>query len=215
MADNIILNQGTGGDTLAAYDDASAKHQRVQLTQAGTDVSASAPLQVGSPAKTDLIYRYLDTNGNGTGVSNAAVDHSSAVQQYYIAPDPGEVFHIARMIVSIEDTSGMTAQEYGNLGSALTNGVEIKKMKGASLPLIDLSAGVPIQTNAQWGALCYDVDLKTWGVGDELLVVRWTFDKSGGSLRLDSANGERLSVFLNDDFSGLITHRFMVQGYVV
>jgi len=56
MADNIILNLGSGGDLLAADDDGTAKHQQVKI-EFGTDgtftpvtASVGLPVQVLSTA---------------------------------------------------------------------------------------------------------------------------------------------------------------------
>lgn len=160
--------------------------------------------------KTPLLYRYLDTNGDGTGTKNANGNYSGAVEEFYIEAQAGDSIKIARMIVSLEDTAVMQAEEYGNFGSALTNGITIKVLDEDDNVISDLTNGVPIKTNAQWGALCYDVDKKAWGAGDELLLVRWTFTKAGDFWHLEP--GQRLVVYLNDDFSGLVNQYFMVQG---
>ena len=78
----------------------------------------------------------------------------------------------------------------------------------------DITAGVPVVSNAEWGALCYDAELKSWGAGNELLVVRFTFKKGGAVVRLvaDRPTPDRLVVTVNDNLSGLLTHRFMVHG---
>lgn len=51
MADNVTLNAGSGGDTVAADDIAGVKHQRVKaqfgVDGSATDVSAADPLPVG------------------------------------------------------------------------------------------------------------------------------------------------------------------------
>lgn len=154
-----------------------------------------------------IFSRYLDTNGDGTGTKNANGNYSSAAETFYIDGP----LTITRMIVSVEDTGGMQAEEYGNLGTALTNGITIDiDSGGLDNELVDLTDGEPIKTNAGWGQLCYDVDLKSWGAGDDLLVVRWTFDKSGAPIKL--GDDDRLEITLNDDFSGLIGHYFLVQG---
>lgn len=160
--------------------------------------------------KTPILSRYLDTNGNGTGTKNANGDYSGAVEEFYIEAQAGENLEIARMIVSVEDTGGMQAQEYGNLGSALTNGIEVKVLNEHDTVIMDLTDGIPIKTNAQWGIICYDVDVKSWGAGNSLLLVRWTFAKSGQLIYLEE--GQKLVVYLNDDLDGLLFHYFMVQG---
>ena len=156
------------------------------------------------------IYRYLDTNFDGTGTKNAIGNYSGAVEAFGITPPSGEVYKITRMIVSVRDGNGFSAADYGNITNGLTNGISVYQVKG-SLILNDLTDGVPIQTNAGWGTVCYDVDVKTWGVGEESLLVRWTFAKSGRPLTLGF--GESLEVRLNDDLSDLSSHTFMVQGY--
>lgn len=154
------------------------------------------------------IFRYLDTNGDGSGTKNANGDYSSVADEFYCQPDMS--VYINRLIISIEDTSGMQAQEYGNLGSELTNGWELKVTDASGSVKLDLTDGIAVKTNAQIGRNCYDVDVKTWGAGDELLVARWTFGASGAPLYL-SAN-DKLSVTFNDDLSGLISHYFLIQG---
>ncbi len=106
----------------------------------------------------------------------------------------------------------MQAEEYGNLGAALTNGITVR-LQDSGGTVLDLTDGLPVKTNAGWGQLCYDVDLKSWGAGNELLLVRWTFERAGQPLRLEGEDSGRLEVVLNDDFTGLLAHTFQVQGY--
>ena len=164
-----------------------------------------------------ILSRYLDTNGDGTGTKDAIGNYSGAVEEFYIQPGATEVFHILRMIVSIEDTTGMQPEEYGNLGNALSNGVSVG-YEVDGVEAVDLTDGLPIKTNAQWGSLCYDVDVKNWGntPTDELVVVRWTFARSGTNIRLSGFNAtpDRLVVSLNDSLIGLVAHRFLVQGFI-
>jgi len=158
-----------------------------------------------------FISRFLDTNGDNTGTTNANGDYSSASGEFYIQPPAGEYYDIHRMIVSIGDTKGMSAEEYGNLGAALTNGITLKLL-GAGDALITQFTPIPAKSNASWGIFCYDVDVKSWGTSptDELLVARWTFTKSGRPIRL--ADNNKLMITCDDDLQGLITHYFLVQG---
>ena len=159
------------------------------------------------------ISRFLDTNGDGTGTKNAVGNYASPTE-FYIQPAAGTIYRIARMIVTIEDTTGFTATEYGNTGGALANGVTVQT-KNDSGAITDWTDQQPVTVNSEWGKMCYDVDLKSWGAGNEILVARWTFERSGQQIRLDGddANNERFVVSLNDDLTGLIQHYFLVQGY--
>jgi len=160
-----------------------------------------------------LLSRFLDTNGDGSGTKNANGDYSSTADIFYIQPGAEQVFRISRMLVSIEDTNGMSASDYGNITSGLTNGIQVRKQDDSGT-ISDLTDGLPVQSNAAWGSFCYDVELKAWSTGNELLVVRWTFTKSGQFIRLNGSNNERLEVVLNDNLTGLIGHYFLVQGYI-
>ncbi len=77
----------------------------------------------------------------------------------------------------------------------------------------DLTDGLPIKSNAAWGRVCYDIDISTFGTGDNFVECRWTFAKSGKFLELNGQAGEWLEAYLSDDLSGLVSHTFMVQGF--
>lgn len=157
-----------------------------------------------------IINQFLDTNGDGTGTTNANGNYAVTPTEFYIQPGAGYYYKIARMIVEIEDTVGMSATDYGNITSGLTNGVSVQVKRGSTV-LRDLTPDT-VKANAQWAAYCYDADLKAWGSGNEVLAVRWTFEKSGLPAYLNGTENDRLSVTLNDDLTGLVTHTFLVQG---
>lgn len=181
----------------------------------GNFITSANPLPFVSVAENnnlEIISRQLDTNGDGSGTINANGNYA-APTRFYIQPAPGEIIYIARLIVTIEDTTGFQAEEYGNLGAALTNGITLQR----SVNGVQTANYTPatIKTNADWGTYCYDVDLKSWGAGDEVILVRWTLQQSGVGVILNGDNLESLDIVLNDDLSGLITHFFVVQGHYI
>lgn len=158
------------------------------------------------------INQYLDDNGDGTGNKNAIGNYSLGVENFYYQSTGYST--INRMIVSIEDGQNMRAEYYAALNGPLTNGILIKIIDSDGLTeLRDITDNVPIVANAQWGALCYDVDIKTWGAGNEVLLVRWTFSAAGID-PISLSPGQSLRVILNDDFTGLVRHGFMIQGQI-
>lgn len=159
------------------------------------------------------LIRPLDTNGDGTGTVNANGNYASAAEDFYIQPADGEILQINRMIVTVEDTSGFSAVEYGNTAAALTNGINIKVVYGTDGVTNNFTSLFPIKANSHWGSYCYDVDLKTWSTGNEFLLVRWTFGHTGQRIRLTGKDNDRFVVTLNDDLSGLVSHLFIVQGF--
>lgn len=164
------------------------------------------------------LARFLDTTGDGTGTKNAVGNYSGGgvgTTIFKIQPASGVIYRIERLIVHYEDTSGMTATEYGNFGAALTTG-NILRIQDGSGTIVDLTDGITIKTNADWGRHCYDSDVKSWGGAaptNDVFAARWSFFKSGTTVRLDGTANERLEMVLADNMTGLIDQYFMVQGY--
>lgn len=173
--------------------------------------------------RTSPLVRLLDTNGDGTGTKNANGDYSGAAEDFYIEPPTAEDFLIARIVIHITDAA-IVEDEYGGLGSALTNGVVIKvKLDGTT---IDLTDGVPIKTNGDYGRLAYDVKRESWEATPsiESCHVRWSFwkfnrdvaapkDSQPNGILLQGHRDDRFIVTLNDSFTGLVDHYFTVEGY--
>jgi hypothetical protein len=158
----------------------------------------------------DLLFRHLDTDGDGGGTKNANGNYASVAEEFYIQPPAGQAYVINRMLVHIEDAGNFTANIYG-AGSLLTNGVNVSVRQSGGQEIVDLLDGVPVVDNAHWGGVSYDTDYVSFGAGNNSFNVRWTFAKSGVPIVLQ--NQEKLVVNLRDDFSGLVEHYFLVQGF--
>jgi hypothetical protein len=170
---------------------------------------------MAKPEAAGHIFQLLSTNGDGTGTTNANGDYRDAptgagAEEFYIQAPAGQVYKLARMIPYLRDTANWSADNYGDFAGALSVGFEFKKYDAAGVETLNLNGGQAIQANADWGHLCYDVDLISFGAGDDFMVVRWTFAKSGQPLTLNP--GEKLSVTFNDNLTGLVEHTFMIQG---
>lgn len=164
------------------------------------------------------IFQFLDTNGDGSGTSAANGDYSVTPGLFFIQPPTAETYRLHRMIINIEDTAITDAAGYGGIG-ALTNGISVHVEDGG-VETIDLTGGVNIKSNAHWGRMCYDVQSVAFGASTKTVQVRWTFSKAGGPITLygnnvdgaASGDNHRLVVTCNDNLTGLVDHRFMVQG---
>lgn len=170
-----------------------------------------------SGAVNQKLQRFLDTNGDGTGTKNAAVDYSSGEEIFFIKPAASTIFRITRLLISIHCGSGSTWGEFGNL-AALGTGIEIRHQNDSGT-VLDCTDQVLITTNAGIGFHCYDTQLMNAGTGDDFVAGRWSFggdDKSGAPIRLDGddADNERLEVVLNDNFSTFTAMYFKINGYV-
>lgn len=216
MADNVALTAMSGGSTIATDEVGAAHYQRIKLAHGedgvASDVRHASPLPVARAGVAAPLSRFLDTVGNGTGTKSATGDYSLGAQDFLIAPGAGQVYSIQRLVVAIEDGAAIAdGGVYGALGAALTNGILVA-VKDASLTLFDLTDGVPITTNHAWLARCAS-RVDGFGTGNGLLVVTWDFAAAGAQLRLVGDDGEKLVVTLEDDFSGLVSHTFVAQGF--
>ena len=155
------------------------------------------------------LSRYLDENGDGSGNNNAIGNYAAAATDFFIQPGEGERFDIARLIPSISDSAAFSGTSYGGIG-ALTNGVRLLKLDSGGNILFDYTAGDTVKSNAGWSAYCYDVTISNFGPGLNYLAARWTFTKGGAPITL--RDQQQLVIRLNDDLSGLDSHRFLVQG---
>ena len=157
-----------------------------------------------------MISRFLDTVGDGSGGIDGTADYSTVADSLLITPPAGKRYTLTRMIVSIQDTGSFDAEKYGN-NVTLTNGITVKVIDSVAGTVIDLLGGQTVKSNVGWAAYCYDAEVKSWGSGDEFLVARWTFEKSGVDVVL--TENDSLEVGFNDNLTTLGAHRFLVQGF--
>ncbi len=154
------------------------------------------------------IARLLDTNGDGSGTDNAIDDYDTTPTDFYFEAQEDTLLY--RMIISIGDTAGARAVDYGNINNGLANGWELKIKDVDDTVLSNETGGVAVKNNGTIARNCYDADIKTWGSGDELVVARWTFSKDSQAIFLRP--GQKLVVHLSDDCTGLLEHYFFVKG---
>ena len=154
-----------------------------------------------------IMSRHLDIVGDGTGLDNVIADYT-VPQVFKIAPAAGEIFRIERMIGFIQDGGNFTAEGYGGL-VALTNGIALEyDVKGSVVQLLEEA----VVSNAEWGGQCFDTRYDNFGAGDNMFVFRWTFSKAGGPIILNGDLGEEIRLTAQDNFTGLVKQKFLVQG---
>lgn len=157
------------------------------------------------------LHQYLDTTGDGSGTILATGDYSSTSDDFIYQVPSSKIAILQRLIITIGDGSNPRPDRYGQ-NLIITNGMNIKLTESDDTLITYLghSNAHPIITNANWASLCYDMSFHTVGSGDNYVMFRWTFSKAGMPLIL--SDGDKLVITLNDDFTGLTDHRFMVQG---
>lgn len=159
----------------------------------------------------EMLFRYLDTVGDGSGTKNAVGDYSSVATEFKITTPTGIDFIVIQSLnIHIGDGAAFNANEYGNI-SALTNGITVKIHNAAGVAVCDLTDGLPLKTNAQWGRNAYTIRQDEFGSGDNFLSIQWLFNEAGSWIELPT--GYSLRARMNDNLSGLVEHYFFVTGH--
>lgn len=154
------------------------------------------------------VYKFLRLGGDGT--INMTGAHSLGTPGLY-QYKPTELEVIQRIVVQVRDNATLAAEKYGGLAE-LTNGIMLELKDSEGTTILDLLDGRNINSLADWGGYCYDVNPSAWGNGDNFAQIRWTFGKSGQPLRIDGQTGEYLQLTVQDDLSALVGHTAMLQG---
>ena len=164
--------------------------------------------------------RFMDSVGDGSGSTSCNVDGSSTPQIFRVKPAPGEILYLSRIIWFLEDNGSIDSGGFGN-GAELNNGIEFKFAYDVGLP----SEGYypdptffPITKNIHWAAYCYDVQVWTWGSGNQGLGARYTFAKDVNGVTaelpwLSDARKEEFHLIVNDDLSGIVDIKCRVGAF--
>jgi len=155
-----------------------------------------------------MISEFLKLDGS----SDAVIDGSASAKEFSVAAVGGD-YILSHMIVFVRDRGIFSPEKYGALDE-LAKGLRVEIRDENNIFRQDLLDGLTIKSNADWGRYCgVNVERKAWGVGlgDEILIARWSFYESGKYLEL--LHGWRLQVIVQDDMTELIEHRFSVQGH--
>lgn len=155
----------------------------------------------------NVLVQKLSTNGDGTGAVEAIGNYSLAAEEFYF--EATRHCNIEQLTVKIEDVGTFDSGSYGN-NLTLANGIVIEKRNAADVLQFTLTP-FPILKTADWAAYCYELTLFSWGTGNETAAARWelsSFVNHGVHL----SAGEKFVVKLNDDFSGLVRHEFLIEG---
>lgn len=161
-----------------------------------------------------LLFKFLHMNGDSTVIDATGnySDNSLGKTAFIIKPKAGEVMMISRMIVSYSDDGAFDSGTYGN-NIVLTNGITSYFRRYGVDVYAGLDPNLPITKNTGWAGLCYDVRVDDFGQGEVQLSSRFTFFATGKYIRLDGDLGDEYVLYFHDDFSGLNSHRFLMQGY--
>ncbi len=155
------------------------------------------------------IYRPGTDDGTLFGNRNMNVDGSTTPQEFYITADPGRLFAIGGVPVRITDGGNPAFDDYGNVNGPLVNGLTLSvTLGGTTIPLTP-----NIKRNIDWLEFGPSIEITQFASQVRLLSYNFSlFDFSSG-IMLNGNEGDRFSIFINDDLTDLVDHEIGVQGY--
>ena len=160
-----------------------------------------------------LLSRFADETGDGTGNVNATGNYAGDPTPFRIVAQPGEVFDVHRLIVSVQSAAITNADVYADAGLLAV---------GISMYVTDADGTIQynlidpqhlVVSIAGWAHYCFDFNI--WAGlagGDDHCASRWSFDKFGphGAQLLP---GWSLNVLCEDNMAALTEHHFLMQGH--
>ena len=154
----------------------------------------------------ELLFKQLK---NSLGSELMSVDGSVTPVEFFVQPPADEVWFISRWMLYLEDAKGFDVTTWGSNGT-LTNGLDLfVEIDGIETNQIEF----PIKHNGDIAAIAYDMQLHTFGTGNDILTARWSFSKMGQFLRLDGSTSDRLVVRVNDNLVGVDKQTVNIQGF--
>lgn len=158
------------------------------------------------------LFRFLDTNGDGTGTSGAAADYSVTPETFFIRPSNTDIFIIKQLKFHIVDAGKFDYDEFGAIAAGtVSNGLLLQYNRNGST-LVDFTAQHPIDANDEFQHFGKDFTLVDWAGTDNSLEVTLDFTLFSDGVILNGPSSDDLSIIVNDDFSGLVEMHFIAYG---
>lgn len=167
-------------------------------------------MALGSTGSVPLI-RFLDTNGDGTGVKNAIGNYAVTAEEFFIQPPAGVVYVITEFLIHLADAANFSVTGFGSR-TALTNGIIMQTKRGAMV-VLDLNDGIIPLTNPQLLHLSHRAQILDFPGGGNSMTISFSVLDFQVPLILDGAMDDALVVTLHDDFSTQDDFHFIVHGY--
>lgn len=155
---------------------------------------------------------YLDTNGDGTGTDDATGDYSATATDFYYAPSVGVTAEITKLIVHVTDKGQFTFDGYGAIASGvITTGYSLL-VERLGVIVLEITNGLPIISNADMTHLNTDYNKTAFASNEESAGVSIDQEAFGGPLLMHGDLGDKLIARLNDNYTGLEDHHFIIYG---
>ncbi len=172
-----------------------------------------------------ILYRHLDSAGDGSGTKNLAGTDQTG-NYFFIAPPTVTAYAIHRLVCFITDPTAATVLPHAwGTSAALTTGIQIMHMKGTSSStptaqatiLTDITDNLLIKKNSDWQKLDAADGPNAWSSGSGAAssisaTIHFARSVDTGLILLGN-NRESLAVLISDDLSDADECYFVAHGH--
>jgi hypothetical protein len=158
------------------------------------------------------VQKLLTENGLGTGTTSFVGNYSGGIKEIYYLTD--STYELQTLLFTIVGSANFKYNDYGTLASGVvTNGVTIGVTPAGKSPIL-LFGGRPVKYNYQWIEMTGHITLSSFsGVAQVASIEFRIVDDYGIPIKLN--HGDKFSVYLHDNFTGLVSQTFGLRGVYV
>lgn len=212
LAQDTVLNSRiinlTAGHGLVVGDGIGLKENKRFFESEVTAVNVNA-VTLADPL--DYVFTVAGIESAHIHDHEMAVNGSVTPVTFHITPPDNTIWDVTRIIFQMTCAESMDSTTFGCIPS-LANGCVLRKIGNPYFNIFNL------KRNSDFILFSYDVE---WDIEDPLgtfsFKCRSTFggpDKRGVSVRLDADRSDHLELIVQDDLTGLVSFRALVQGHV-
>ena len=130
-------------------------------------------------------------------------------QEYWVGPEPGEVWHLTRFLFEMTHPTSGDLGKYGGI-AALTNGTVLRaKISGQYGTFTNWKRNADMKTDM----FNIEFDVRSGGQGDFGTSGRGTITESGAVIVLRGDSGDRVEIYNQDDITLLDSFTMKFQGH--
>ena len=155
----------------------------------------------------EFFSRFLVEEGNESN-NNANGDYSVSPKNFICTHTGNGFLLINKLVIFLKDTNNLLHDDVYGATDVLTNGITFFKQDnlGNQTQYIEF----PVKANMDWGRYSTEIKkFKDTGQTFGAYSITWDF---GSGININLKKGECLVMQLNDDFTGLNEHCFIIQG---
>jgi hypothetical protein len=151
------------------------------------------------------------------GGFNLATNNSGQTEPAWCGPAPGKKWAISGLHVNIQDDGQFGSIKYGAI-TGLTNGIWMAKTSGSNtseIMRVGATDDLRIKHN---GDIAKYADMYRYvtfvASSDDMILAEFHFPSMWETdFELNGDKNERLVVYMNDNFTGLVEHQWVAHGY--